>query len=114
MILNKGLDKLVDALNGNVVTISYLVIGDSQNPISLEDIVLGNEKFRKPITSIYRVGESLVVETFIERNEANDFHWYELGLLTSAGELIARSLIDRDKNNLMTANVNWQINIKRG
>lgn len=118
--LNKGRKALLDLLMGktaDVIKYDYLTIGDGGNAVSLDDIVLSNERFRKPITDIFQYSDRVVVDTFIERTEAN-FNWLEIGLVTggtwgeiNSGTLINRALIDEAKNTGKSITISWEVKL---
>lgn len=110
-----GLNWLVNfVLSGSGSQVSHIVIGDSSNPVSLGDVALHNELARKPITSMENDNGTAYLEIYLSEAEAN-FHWREVGLIAGGsdelgtGTLIARCLVDEDKDSRRTATVSWSI-----
>jgi hypothetical protein len=119
LIVNTGLEIIYGSFTGASSMISHIAIGDATTPVLLSDSRLGNERFRKPITNIILEGSSILVEAFIDKEEAN-FSWGEIGLYsngldsTNTGLLLARALLKEDKDNLRTTNILWEIQFQRG
>jgi hypothetical protein len=118
VILNKGYDVIVNAFLGNAMNINYIAFGSGSAPLNLDDVVLSKEICRVPVSSIYRDGDVIIIETFVDINDAN-FTWTEIGLISNgtkdlnSGDLIARSLTNQIKTVLMTATIDWQIDLER-
>lgn len=119
MITNGGLDVIINNMKGNSYLINYIAISDNtNNTISLDDNQLYNEVFRKQITDIQRAGDSIIVNAFIDINEANVV-WKEIGLFANAsstpnsGILVAKAIINEEKTNLKTSNIIWEIKFER-
>lgn len=117
-VLRNGRIYLVKLLLGeNDDLIDYVAVGDDDSPNRPTTEKLGNEIFRKPPTTSYRDSEKSVWETFFTQEEAN-FQWKELGLFAGGspdpdtGELVARVVVDEDKNNNITITLLWEFRIR--
>jgi hypothetical protein len=119
MIVDNGLNLIVQSFMGsNNSLITYIAVGDGVNPINFSDSSLSNERYRVPISNIYKEGSSIFIEAFVDRFSAN-FTWTELGLFSlgdatlNSGTLLARTIVAEDKNDMRTATITWEINIDR-
>ncbi len=117
-MLKAGLDWVLDLVSGLPTSVpTHVAVGDGAQPISLGDVVLGNERARKAITSISRDEGAAVIEAFFSEAEAN-FPWSEIGLIAggtdepSSGVLLARALVTEAKDGKRTATVTWEIGLQ--
>lgn len=96
----------------------FLAIGSGSSPVKPEDIKLGTEVFRKPISAISIMGSNrLIIDTFIDVDEAN-FSWKELGLYSGgtwdaldSGVLLNRALVNEEKNSGKSKTISWEITL---
>lgn len=119
MIVDNGLNAIIATLNGqSPQVLNYIAIGDDPSSTTYDDVKLHNEVFRTLITSIYQSNGSIVVETYLDKTQAN-FTWREIGLICggtadlNSGTLLARTTLNEAKNNKKTANIIWEIKIQR-
>lgn len=120
LFLQSGLNILFNALQGSTTGIegngySYFVIGTGTDEVKKEDMTLSNETFRKGISSIYVYPNKIVIDSFIDTNEAN-FNWTEIGLVAGgtlegkdSGVLLNRALVKEEKNNGKSKTITWSL-----
>ncbi|WDU84195.1 hypothetical protein [Caloramator sp. Dgby_cultured_2] len=64
-VVQTGLNWLLDIIGGlKNESINYIAVGDDSTQVTLGDTQLYNERTRKPITSIVRDEDTLIIETF--------------------------------------------------
>ena len=115
LVLNSGIEYVRDLLLGvRSDLINVVAVGDDDTPVGAGQVTLGNELFRKQITTEYDDGFKPVWETFFTAGEAV-FTWKELGLYAGAdpaiaddGTLVARVTVDEAKTAIITATVLWE------
>jgi hypothetical protein len=120
MLTNDGRDWLLLCLaatpnspySGSPIT--YMAIGDSPTVLSEADKTLVHEVFRKEITERYTDDGVFVFEMYVDKDEAN-FNWREAGLFAGGslspdtGTLIARALVEENKDDMKTATLVWEL-----
>lgn len=119
LFLNTGKQAIIDLFLGleNNLKYDYVVLGDGANAPNPNDLTLQNELFRKQITEMYRYRNSVIVDIFIENNEAN-FKWEEIGLVSNgnlqknSGRLFNRANLDIDKNSGSSLTISWEVRIQ--
>lgn len=102
---------LGDVAEGEITVHAF---GDSSTPPSSGDTSLGNETFRKLLSSKSQSGERAFYTVFCALNEANGTH-AEMGLFINAdagmpndGTLWDRSLISLTKNDSQTLTIDYE------
>jgi len=126
LIMDDGINMLRDLISGAITDgeIKYIALGDSDTTPAINQHTLGNEKFKKLITSqTNQTGIGILLTTvFISDSEANDFKTEEIawfaGISASetidSGIMVARVLYSRQKNNLESWTINRTDTFKRG
>ena len=116
-VLRDGIRYLAEYLLGNPgEDITHIGVGDDPSPNNIQTNSLGNERFRKPFTTRYMNGDYPTYETFFTRDEAN-FNWREIGLYAggtdelNTGRLIARVIVNENKNDNVTISLLWEFRI---
>lgn len=109
IITHAGLALLRDALGtGHDIQIRQLALGDGDVPPSLDDLALGNERFRAGVTARSTLSSNQNITTvYVGANEANfsirEVGWFCTPSATSSadsGVLFARMLFELDKSPL--------------
>jgi len=110
LITNAYLDELAKVVQGQTtdLEIKYLAIGDDNTTPTATDTNLGNELFRKQVTSQDKTGTGEVTTIFVVIDSEAVFEWQEIGVFAGStatasadtGVLISRVLYNRDKTNL--------------
>lgn len=121
LVLNNNKLGILNLWAGNSIgfgRIDYLAIGNGTNSVIPEDISLGSELFRKPVSDIAIYGSNrIVIDTFVDVDEAN-FLWKEIGLVSggdwaslNSGVLLNRALVNEDKNSGKAKTISWEITL---
>lgn len=119
--LNIGQRHFMQFLKGNFAIdgYRYIGIGTGDQITDLEMTQLEDERYRKEISKITVVGNTLVLDTIIEAEEANFTEpWKELGLymggtagIQNSGLLYNRVKILENKNIRSAVTISWTIEI---
>ena len=122
LFMLRAKEPLIDVLMGNTISISkyaFLSIGADSTPVRSDDVMLGRELFRKPLTTLEKVSSTrLIAECYIEPGEAV-FNWRELALFDSSGTwetlgsglLLNKVIINENKLSGTAKTVSWQIEV---
>lgn len=122
LITNAGLDLLVAGLAGTDCEIKYVALGSDDTPPAAGDSDLGDEEYRRAVTS-QTAGATGVTDTvtIIPPEDATSFTIREIGWFGGAsatstpgsGVLVARVLYERTKTNLESLQIDRSDTIGR-
>lgn len=117
VFVNTGKHSILDrfASTGDTGEITYVALGDGTSTPAATDTALGNELFRKAITSRSRSGTKFYSSTFIASTEGNNTY-KEVGLYgddaaagSGTGTLYTRAVIDETKSAGESVTIDYDI-----
>lgn len=124
LIPTVGLEMWIDALKGDIsdLEIKYTAIGDDNTAPALADTTLGNETFRKAVTTISKTDSTtLLTTTYIAPDEAvgtiEEIGWFcgaAAGAGADTGILLSRVLYSRNKTALESIQIERTDTIAEG
>jgi len=111
MIMNAGLELLASRLYNNTDNyLGYVAIGTDNTAEDPNQTALGNEIFRKAVTSTTHSGGVTTITVNILYTEAND-NWKEIGLFndSTGGVMFDRVVVDYTKTDSDYVTIEFEI-----
>ena len=120
LVCNAGKNTIVNRWAGNTTksgVLTYLAVGDGTTAPTVNDTKLGNEFFRKTLTSVTVSGTTCHTSTYIATDEGNGTY-KEIGLfgddasnVKDSGTLYTHAVINEEKSNGVSLTIDYDLSI---
>ena len=100
----------------SIIDVQYIATGDDDTAVTVGDVALGNERFRKIYTQKSRSGNAFTAIAVLAADESN-FTIKEVGIFAGgsatadSGTLLSRALVNVEKNSNIEINIYYRLEL---